>query len=285
LFLRLKRVKEEFLRAKLRIILPTILLLYIALETILKVNSIELCSSDGCKMAGDLLKFNSIYLNYMGMIGAFTLILLALIKSEIAKKLYSIALTAMVIFESLLIASQLNLNLEVCKFCLGVYSLLLIMLLNDNIKRFFALTPAIASIFVAFSFLAIPKNIPLITDDGLYLIASKSCPHCKEAKAFLDENRVEYQVIDSKDINAFYFAKSLNIKKIPIAIDKRGDNYKIYVGTEKIKDAFKSSSVAEVKERVIYNSLDSEPRRDYYRGDKSEGCTLSIYEEESNCNE
>ncbi|NPA28303.1 MAG: glutaredoxin, partial [Epsilonproteobacteria bacterium] len=208
------------MRAKLKVILPLILLIYIVAEMVLKANNIELCSSSGCALAGELLKFKSSYLNYLGIAGAFCLLVLALIKGEMAQRLYSILLIAMVFFESLLIASQLNLNPEVCKFCLGVYLLLILMLINDNIKLFLTLLPAIGAIFLAFFILAIPKNKSLVKEDGLYLIASKSCPHCKEAKEFLDSKGVEYRVIDAKDVNAYYFAKSLDISKIPIAIKK-----------------------------------------------------------------
>ena len=260
------------MRAKLKVILPFLLFVYILAEIILKANNIELCSSTGCALAGDLLKFNSIYLNYLGMAGALALFILALIKGELAQKLYSILLISMLFFESLLIASQINLNPEPCKFCLGVYAFLIIMAINDNAKRFLALLPAIAAIFVAFSILAIPKNKSIISKDGLYLIASKTCPHCKEAKKFLDSNNIEYKTISSKDLNAFYVAKTLSIKKIPIAIKKEENRFEIFVGVDEIKRAFKKqkSKIIPIQEKKV----------NYYK-ENDEGCTLSIFEESS----
>ncbi len=229
------------MRAKLRVILPLLLALYIILDTVLKAKNIELCSSTGCEMAGQLLKFNSTYLNYLGIAGALFLVLLSFIKSKMAETLYVVIAVAMVAFETLLITSQLNLNPEVCKFCLGVYSFLLLILLNANIRVFIYTIPTIASIFVAFSILSIPKNKKLITQNGLYLIASKTCPHCKKTKAFLDKEGIKYSVIPSSDINAFYFAKSLSITKIPIAIEKHGDSTKVFVGDKAVIAHYKKA--------------------------------------------
>ncbi|NPA27496.1 MAG: hypothetical protein GXN91_00395, partial [Epsilonproteobacteria bacterium] len=82
---------------------------------------------------------------------------------------------------------------------------------------------------------------------------------------------VEYRVIDAKDINAYYFAKSLDISKIPIAIKKEKNSYNIWVGSDRIKEELdsKSSSQEEVIERA--------PAVNYYK--KEEGCKLSIFEE------
>jgi len=263
------------MRAKLKTILPLLLAIYIALDTILKANNVELCSSTGCELAGELLKFDSTYLNYLGIAGALFLVLLSLFKSE---KLYTVTAVAMVAFESLLIASQLNLNPEVCKFCLGVYSFLLLILLNAKPKVFLYTLPTIAAIFVAFSILSIPKNKTLVSKDGLYLIASKSCPHCKKTKEFLDKEQIKYKIIPSKDINAYYFAKSLNINKIPIAIKKSGDEYKVLVGDEKIINFFKkdkSKTQETTQETPQITQEPFKPKLNY----GEEGCTFNPIEE------
>ena len=260
---------------KLKAILPLLLAIYIMVETILKINNIELCSSTGCALAGELLKFDSLYLNYLGVVGAIVLLILALLKLD---KFYTILSVTMVAFESLLIASQLNINPEVCKFCLGVYTFLLAILFVAN-RRVFAYTiPVIGAIFVAFSILSIPKNKNLIVNDGLYLIASKTCPHCKKTKEFLDKEQIKYKIIPSKDINAYYFAKSLNINKIPIAIKKSGDEYKVLVGDEKIINFFKkdkSKTQETTQETPQITQEPFKPKLNY----GEEGCTFNPIEE------
>ncbi len=262
------------MRAKLKTILPLLLAIYIVVDTILKANNIELCSSTGCEMAGELLKFNSTYLNYLGIAGALVLVILSLIKSEIASKLYLITAAAMVAFESLLIASQLNINPELCKFCLGVYTLLLLTLLNANIRIFAYMLPIVASIFVAFSILSIPKNKTLIKNDGLYLIASKTCPHCKATKEFLNKNGIKYQIIDAQNPNAYFFAKTLNITKIPIAIKKDGAKYNIIVGDKNIISYFSKKEESKVSpSKPMQNEL--QPKLNL---SGEEGCSYSPIE-------
>ena len=270
------------MRVNLKAIFPLILFIYIAVETYLKTKGIEACTTTGCALAGELLKFNSIYLNYLGMLGAFILFILALLKGELFNKLYIIVATSMVIFESLLIASQININPEPCIFCLGVYTLLLLSLLVASKRVFLYTIPAILAIFVAFSFLAIPKNKSLIKSDGLYLIASKTCPHCKKTKEFLDKNSIKYKVIDAKDTNAWYFAKSLNITKIPVAIEVKNNQYKILVGDKDIIEYYKTQQKEPTKEP----SQPTKEKAQYqeYRPKlnlNDEGCSYSIIEDSS----
>ncbi len=266
---------------KAKVLLPILLFIYILIETILKSYNIELCSSTGCKMAGSLLKFDSIYLNYLGMLGAFILIILAFFKSNSANILYTTVAVAMVIFESILIASQLNLNPEPCKFCLGVYTFLLLILLNANFKVFLGVIPAILAVFLSFYILAIPKNKSLITQDGLYLIASKTCPHCKKTKEYLDKNGIKYKILQANDINSFYLAKSLGINKIPIAIKKYKNSYKILVGDSEIINSFnkKKEKKEPLRDNIEQNSFD---KLDIY-GKDTQGCSLSLDAKVSDC--
>ncbi len=272
------------MREKLKVALPLLLLIYIALDTILKSYNIEICSSTGCEMAGSLLKFNSLYLNYLGMFGALILVVLAFFKGKSANVLYSVVAVAMVIFESILIASQINLNPEYCKFCLGVYTFLLLILLNANFKVFLGLIPAIAAVFMAFYILAIPKNKSLITQNGLYLIASPTCPHCKKAKEYLNENNIPYKLLPASDINAFYLAKSLGITQIPVAIKKDNTSYKVLVGDKEIISYFKKPKEAKEKPQTINEEASSISPMDIY-GEKKEGCELSLSAAPTDCEE
>ena len=255
-------------------ILPILLFIYIVADTIMKKNGVELCSSTGCEMAGQLLRFDSTYLNYLGALGALTLALFAFLKWD---KLFTWLSATMVIFESLLIASQLNLNPEVCKFCLGVYAFLWLILITANRRvALYTTAPAIA-VFIAFSILAIPKNRSILQKDGLYLIASKTCPHCKKTKEFLNKEGIKYKVLKATDINNFYFAKSLNITKIPIAIDAKGGNFSITVGDRAIIQKYSKSknnttSKIEEKPEKVENQGAFQPKINF-GGD--EGCTYS----------
>ena len=256
-------------------ILPIFLFIYIVIDTILKQKGVEFCSSTGCKMAGQLLKFDSLYLNYLGAFGAFVLAILAFLK---ANRLFTWLSVTMVIFESLLIASQLNLNPEVCKFCLGVYVFLWLILITANKKvALYTIAPAIA-VFVAFSILAVPKNITLIKKDGLYLIASKSCPHCIKTREALDKSGVKYSVISSTNINAIYFAKSLNISHIPIAIEKKGSHITITVGDSDIIKKYTNQDILKNDKSSLSNQPSTPLTPTLNFNPQDEGCQLSIQE-------
>jgi len=272
------------MRTKARIVLPLLLAIYIAIETILKANSIKLCSSTGCELAGELLKFDSTYLNYLGILGALFLVVLAFAKSEFANKLYTITAASMVIFESLLIASQLNLNPEPCTFCLGVYGLLIIILINSNSKIFIYSLPAIGALYLAFYILAIPQNRAIIKKDGLYLIASKTCPHCKATKKYLKEQNISYNELSANDLNAFFFAKSLSISQIPVAIKKDGKKFEVIVGDKAIMKAYgKDSKEPKQEEDSNIQSSINEPFNKSSIYEQKEGCELSITAKESDC--
>ncbi len=267
---------------KLRTLLPLFLLIYIGVETYFKMHHISLCESTGCKMAGDLLKFNPIYLNFLGIGGAFVLFILSLIKSEITTKLYEWLIAVMASFETLLIASQFAINPEPCKFCLGVYAFLLVIFLVTNWKRFIFFIPVFLAVFVGMQILAVPKNSALIKKDGLYLIASKTCPHCKAAKKFLNEKNISYNVIPSSNINALYMAKTLGISKIPIAIKKEKEIYTIIVGDKSIKNFFKPMVKTQKNtkiEKEIKEQKSFDIRKLYQR---EEGCSIS-FQQTSSC--
>ncbi len=260
-------------------ILPILLIIYIIGDMVLKQQGVELCSSTGCEMAGELLKFDSRYLNYLGALGALTLAFLAFLKLD---KLFTWLAATMVIFESLLIASQINLNPEVCKFCLGVYALLWLILLTANRKvALYATAPALA-VFAAFTILSIPQNRSLISSDGLYLISSKTCPHCKKTKEFLDSKNIEYKTIKSSDLNAFYFAKSLNIKQIPIAIIAKGKEYKIVVGDRDIIEHFNTKSQAQSNQTSTQASPVEQYKPKLNLSGNDDGCSFSVIKE-SDC--
>jgi hypothetical protein len=96
--------------------------------------------------------------------------------------LFFIVLYSSIAFESVMIGYQVAVNPEPCLFCMGVYGGLLSIALLSNRGYFAYALPVIASIFLAFGDLAIAKNESLIEGDGIYLVHSERCPHCKRVK-------------------------------------------------------------------------------------------------------
>ncbi len=256
-----------------RILLPLLLLLYIGYETWLKLHHQSLCGAEGCKLAGELLRFPSLYLNYMGMaaVGAILILGILSLKKAAFEQLYFIALYTAVAFESIMIGYQIFANPEPCLFCLGVYGGLLLIALTSRPRWFLYALPAIAAIFFALSDLAIPRNAALIQGDGLYLIASEHCPHCKKVKAYFAEHKIDYHPLPVSDPSVRHLAKALGIEEIPILIRREGLHSEILVGDQTIIDAFeKKGAVSKPASAPMPGSAE-----DLYAQPEAGGCTLS----------
>ncbi len=259
-----------------RVFLPLLLLIYIGYETWLKFHHESLCSATGCRLAGELLRFPSIYLNYLGMaaVGAILLFgLLSLFKPAF-EKLYFITLYAAIAFESIMIGYQILVNPEPCLFCLGVYGGLLLIALLSRPRWFLYALPAIFALFFALSDLAIPRNAALITKDGLYLIASDHCPHCRKVKTYFAEKNISYTKLDVSDPSVRHLAKSLGIDEIPILLKREGGKTTILYGDQPIIASFQHSERSGTTESGTLPVTAA----DLYANPDEGGCTLSPVE-------
>ena len=226
-----------------RVLLPLLLLAYIGYETWLKLHHESLCSATGCRLAGELLRFPSIYLNYMGLaaVGAILLFGLFSLFSRAFEKLYFIALYTAIAFESIMIGYQIFANPEPCLFCLGVYGGLLLIALASRPRWLLYSLPMIFALFFALGDLAIPRNEALITGDGLYLIASDHCPHCQKVKKYFTEHHITYRKLPANDPSVRHLAKALGITEIPILIRREGGVTTILYGDRPILASFEKS--------------------------------------------
>ncbi|NPA50413.1 MAG: hypothetical protein GXO02_02140 [Epsilonproteobacteria bacterium] len=255
-----------------RVLLPLLLLVYIGVDTFLKINHSSLCEATGCRLASMILRFDPIYLNFMGL-GAVAIILvlgwLSLKKKEF-EKLFFIALFSAVIFESIMIGAQLFINPTPCIFCLGVYGLLLLILLFSSKEYFMVAIVPLLAIFIALSTLNFAKNEALFAKDGLYLIQSPTCPHCKRVKEFFKKENISYIKVDASNANGWYLARTLNISTIPILVEKRGGKIKIISGDRDIIEYFskKKNKTNENKENKENKTVEPIPLQ------KAQGCSL-----------
>jgi len=265
-----------------RILLPLLLLAYIGYETWLKLHHQSLCSATGCKLAGELLRFPSIYLNYLGMAAVAAILLFGLFSlfNKAFEKLYFITLYAAVAFESIMIGYQILVNPEPCLFCLGVYGGLLLIALLSRPAWFLYALPAIFAIFFALSDLAIPRNEALIKGDGLYLIASEHCPHCRKVKKYFNDHKIDYHLLSVRDPSVRHLAKALGIEEIPILFKRQGGQTTILYGDKPIIASFETRS-----EHTNETTAMPVAPTDLYTNPDEGGCTLSPVESSGGCEE
>ena len=269
---------------------PFLFLIYTAWETYLKLNHSSLCVADkaaeptGCELAGALLNFDAIYLNFMGVLAALTILVLGFLsyKKRIPEVLFFIVLISSLLFETIMLGYQYFVSPAMCIFCMGVYAFLAVTLLLASRKYFMATVPAVVALLMALSFLAIPKSATFVAKDGTYLIQSPSCPHCKKVKKYMHENNIEFTKIDIEKIEAQNFATFLNFKTIPILVTKEGSNIKIINGDKNIINSYETVGNEEV---VVEESVSIDTT---FEAVKEEGCGFASLktiasDEGSNC--
>ena len=257
-----------------RVFLPFLLLTYIATETYLKLQHSSMCGQVGCKLAGELLKFDSLYLNYFGMAGVLLLIFLGFlsVKNNLAKNLFFIVLYAAIAFEATILVYQFIANPEPCIFCMGIFSSLLVIAFVSHIKQFFMIISIVIAISIALNTLAISQNKSYIIANGTYLIQSKSCPHCKKVKVFFAEKKIQYTPISAKEVNARAFLKFVDINSIPVLVIKDKSGIHIINGDQKIISYYQSPTSA-IKAGVNIYGMSN----DFLTaGSHDDGCTLTI---------
>lgn len=265
------------------IFLPILFFIYIAVETYLKLHHSSLCASTGCKLADSLLNFDSIYLNYIGMLAALGILIAGILsyKKIIHQNFFYIVVGSSLLFETIMLGYQYFASPEMCKFCMGIYAFLVVIMLTASLRHFIVASLGVVSVLMALSFLAIPESKPFVLENGNYLLQSKSCPHCKKVKEYMKENYISYTAIDIDEIEARNFATFLNFKTIPILITKEGKNIKIINGDKDIIEAYKSTdndSGVVIEESVSINTT--------FDAVDEEGCgfaNLNKLAEESDC--
>ncbi len=193
------------------------------------------------------------------MFAALTILILGILsyKKTIPEVFFFIVLISSLLFETIMLGYQYFASPEMCKFCMGIYAFLLVILLLSSRKYFAIAIPAVISLVMALSFLAIPNASSFVTKDGTYLLQSESCPHCKKVKAYMNENNIEFTKIDIENIEAQHFATFLNFKSIPILIIKEGKNIKIINGDKNIIDSYETITGTDeivIEESVSLNS-------------------------------
>lgn len=263
-----------------RVIVPFLLLAYIATETYMKLQHSSLCEATGCKLAGELLKFDSIYLNYFGMAGVFVLLLVGFVslKSNLAKRLFSTVLYGAIAFEATIIIYQFIANPEPCVFCMGIFASLLLIALLSNIKQFLVVVVIVSAIAMALYTLAISQNKSFVIANGTYLIHSDSCPHCKKVKKYLAQNHIKYTPISAKEVNARAFLKFVSINSIPVLLLKDTTGIRIIQGDKAILAYYQKPQQTNTT-TASSSTLPSNPTTMgsfLSAGAKDDGCALSI---------
>jgi len=270
-----------------RVFLPLLLLGYIGTETYLKLQHTSLCGEVGCKLAGELLNFDAIYLNYAGVGGVLMLMIFGFLslKNKVYEQLFFVGLYGAIAFEATIISYQFVANPEPCLFCLGVISSLLLIALVAQPRHFAITLTTVAAIFIGMHTLGVSKNKNFMVKNGTYLIHSETCPHCKKVRIYLAEHHIAYTPISTKEASARNFLKFAGVTSIPVLILKEKLERKLIVGDKKIIAHFEAQNKPEVSEEVTHkapeqsSSLDRTGTglsSDFLSAGGDEGCAITV---------
>jgi glutaredoxin len=272
------------------IYLPILFFIYVSAEAVLKLLHSSLCESTGCLLADSLLRFDSIYLNLIGVADALAILIFGILayKKKAFEKLFFLVVITSLLFETIMLGYQYFASPEMCKFCMGVYAFLAVITLLSSKKYFIMIVPAVVALVTALSFLAIPKSASFVTKNGNFLIQSPECPHCKKVKKYLKENSIEFTKLSIDDVEARNFATFLNFKTIPILIIKNGKNVKIINGDKNIIEFFNNKNEVTVEESAVVGEESATSDINLLAGnseeDADEGCGfVSLEKLDTNC--
>lgn len=268
-----------------RIFLPFLLLAYIGTDTYFKVNHTSLCGDVGCKLAGELLKFDGLYLNYFAMSGLFFLIIFGYLslKNRLFETLFFMALYAAITFEATILSYQFIANPEPCLYCLTIFASLLLIALFAHVKNFPVVLASVFALFIGLNTLSVTQNKAFVTAPGLYLIQSETCSHCKKVKQYFADNAITYTAISTKEVNARGFLKFVDISTIPVLIKKEASGISLLTGDKKIISHFESKK--EVEAQVTESPPEATESNNVglsadflTAGGSDDGCALTIIE-------
>lgn len=258
--------------------LPILLLLYIVADLVLKDMGVDICPTNGCKIASATLNFDSFYLNLVGVGFALSLLIFSPLR-----QISNFILFAGILFESLMIGYQVFVSGVLCYYCLGIYAIVWLM----AIFRFRLIVP-IASLVVVAVFYSMLKFVVLShdistgsvdTNATTYLFGSTTCPHCIEMKKYLNEHKIQYEFKDVNNINNQYILKFFRLSSIPVLVVQNEDNIKLLTTKQSIKGyfAFEDSAlptkpVFNLNSMIQQSQISTEDNSSIHAG----GCKIDI---------
>ena len=266
------------------LILPILFFLYNLGETLLKLNHSSFCESAGCMFADNLLRFDSLYLNYIGVVVSALIMIVGYLayKEKITQKFFYLLVFVSLLFETIMLGYQYFASPVLCKFCMGVYGFLWAIMITSSRRYALMVIPAVLAIITALSFLTIPKTQAYVNSDGIYLIQSPTCPHCTKVKEYFKIHDIAFTKLDIHSPEAKNFATFMNFGTIPIMIQKEGEFVTIINGDEAILDFFKDADTPADTPQTDSSPLISIDGSAY--SEKEEGCGFfSIDKVEESC--
>jgi len=221
-------------------LIPFVIVIYIVSNIIMTLLDITICESNGCTLSKEIINISYLELNFIGLAYAIILLVLSILNHKYLKQFALLG----ILTETILISMLYLLTSELCLFCLGFYSLLILnYIVNQKEYKLDEMIIYVIGILIALTIINFNSNTPNIKplniqDNKNYLIQSKTCKHCKEIKEYMEGKNIEYIKIEVKEVMSLL--ETLNITTIPVLIKKEESVITIYKSKQSIKDSFEN---------------------------------------------
>jgi glutaredoxin len=234
---------------------PTRVFLYIltALGEVINLTQIylqlhhrSLCSFSGCKVVDSFARFGN---GFMCGVGAFVFLLLFSFlvlerKNPLFGRLFNLTLIASLAGEGYLVGFQLFGVETLCPFCLGVFSIFVLLGLFrvfETAEVLYGYLSFLAVLVV--TFFVPPKGFTPLPPGRFVLIYSPGCPHCHKVMSLLNSEGVKYSAVDyRKVLNLLYY---LGTSEVPVLLEREGDKRVFLIGERAIENRFKRETLKE----------------------------------------
>ena len=235
---------------------------------------VSFCKSEGCELAGSIIKMSKEQMYLLGMFSSLFLAMLGYFfvykKEELAKIAFLGILSLMIITETVFLGYMfMTTGGEICTICLLFYIMMIITFIvasrsaEESVKKgilddlkdieerifnyaFFKIFTGVASVTVFCAIMFLDYNptsskeiVPF--KEGYSLISSPTCKFCKEIKADLKDKNISYY---DRDANSnLNFIKTMGGETIPVLILKKKDEIIVFNTFNSIKRYLSSITI------------------------------------------
>ncbi len=223
-------------------------------EIIMKMLHSKLCSTKGCLLISQSVKYSDNIIVIIGLIVFVAIFFLSISKMHRSSFFINQLLIVSLSAEGVFVGYQLFRIKHLCLFCISVFGIFVIISIIRLIQKELSVATGFVSFFIILSLFYIlkPAGIPVPNlNKPLVLIYKTSCPHCEKVIREAKKNKINICTI--KADNCFNMLKSLNINEVPLLIVSKKNEKKIIIGEQKILQYLLSNKTT--KKNNLYNSL------------------------------
>lgn len=196
----------------------------------------SICSTEGCKIVAESVRFSDNIIVLTGFLAFGILLLLSFCKKESCQKLIDAMLITFLSAEGVFVGYQLFRVKTICIFCFTVFLTFVALTIIRSLSRRFVLTGFLSFFSVLFvMFMLKPVTVNGISFKSTYtIIYKKGCPHCEKVIKEAEEKDINFKKLNVQKCS--WFLKALNIREVPVLVVNKEAEKLIIIGDKNIEN-------------------------------------------------